>query len=106
MGELNTGGAGVAGGYLNRPQLPAERFLPDPFSGIPGTRLYKTGALARQRTDGTLEYLGRIDDQVKIHGYRIELGEVEAALATQPQLKFSAVPARADDRGNNQLLAA
>jgi len=105
MGELYIGGAGVARGYLNRPQLTAERFLPDPFSGIPGTRLYKTGDLARQRPDGTLDYLGRIDDQVKIHGYRIELGEVEAALASQPQLKSSAVVAREDDSGNKQLVA-
>jgi acyl-coenzyme A synthetase/AMP-(fatty) acid ligase/acyl carrier protein len=105
MGELYIGGAGVARGYLNRPQLTAERFLPDPFSGIPGSRLYKTGDLARRRPDGTLEYLGRLDDQVKIHGYRIELGEVEAALATQPQLKSSAVVAREDDSGNKQLVA-
>jgi len=105
MGELYIGGAGVARGYLNRPQLTAERFLPDPFSGTPGTRLYKTGDLARHRTDGTLEYLGRIDDQVKIHGYRIELGEVEAALASQPQLKSGAVVAREDDNGNKQLVA-
>jgi amino acid adenylation domain-containing protein len=104
-GELYIGGAGVARGYLNRPQLTDERFLPDPFSGIPGARLYKTGDLARYRPDGTLEYLGRIDDQVKIHGYRIELGEVEAALAAQPQLKSSAVVALEDGGGNKQLVA-
>ena len=105
MGELHIGGAGVARGYLNRPQLTAERFLADPFSGIPGARLYKTGDLARRRMDGTLEYLGRIDDQVKIHGYRIELGEVEAALASQPQLKASTVVAREDDSRTKQLVA-
>jgi amino acid adenylation domain-containing protein len=104
-GELYIGGAGVARGYLNRPQLTDERFLPDPFSGIPGARLYKTGDLARYRPDGTLEYLGRIDDQVKIHGYRIELGEIEAALAAQPQLKSSAVAALEDGGGNKQLVA-
>jgi amino acid adenylation domain-containing protein len=104
-GELHIGGAGVARGYLNRPQLTAERFLADPFSEIPGARLYKTGDLARRRMDGTLEYLGRIDDQVKIHGYRIELGEVEAALASQPQLKASTVVAREDDSRTKQLVA-
>ncbi|WP_243318750.1 non-ribosomal peptide synthetase [Geothrix paludis] len=105
MGELYIGGAGVASGYLNRPELTAERFLPDPFSGIPGATMYKTGDLSRYRADGILEYLGRIDDQVKIRGYRVELGEIEAALAAQPKVWSCAVLAREDESGVKQLLA-
>lgn len=104
-GELYIGGAGVALGYLNRPELTAERFLADPFSLIPGARLYKTGDLARYRTDGTLEYLGRADDQVKIRGYRVELGEVEAALASHRRVQSCAVVAREDEPGRKILVA-
>lgn len=103
-GELYIGGAGVAHGYLNRPELTAERFLEDPFSSMPGARLYKSGDLARYREDGILEFLGRADDQVKIHGYRIELGEIEAALNAHPNVKSCAVLAREDEPGIKKLV--
>ncbi|HEX2566602.1 MAG TPA: amino acid adenylation domain-containing protein, partial [Burkholderiales bacterium] len=96
-GELYVGGMGVGRGYLNRPELTAERFVPDTFSGRPGARLYRTGDLARWRADGILEYLGRTDHQVKIRGYRIELGEIEAALAAHPEVQSCAVMAREDE---------
>jgi non-ribosomal peptide synthetase component F len=86
IGELFIGGVGVGLGYLNRIELTAERFLPDRFSGVSGARLYKSGDLARYRSDGTLEYLGRADDQVKVRGYRIEFGEIEATLAAEPNV--------------------
>jgi amino acid adenylation domain-containing protein len=93
-GELYLGGPGLARGYLARPDLTAERFLPDPFSAVPGARMYKTGDLVRLRPDGELDFLGRIDHQVKIRGFRIELGEVEAALLTLPEVKECVVVAK------------
>jgi amino acid adenylation domain-containing protein len=104
-GELYIGGDGVARGYLNRPELTRQKFLPDPFSGGQGALLYKTGDLARYRKDGMLEFLGRIDSQVKVRGYRIELGEIESALMEHSAVKMCAVLAREDEPGDKQLVA-
>jgi amino acid adenylation domain-containing protein/non-ribosomal peptide synthase protein (TIGR01720 family) len=104
-GELCVGGAGLARGYLQRPDLTAQRFVPDPFGGEPGARLYRSGDLARYRPDGELEYLGRIDHQVKVHGFRIELGEIEAALAAHPGVRAAAAALREGLAGAWQLAA-
>lgn len=104
VGELFIGGAGVALGYFNRPELTAERFLPDPFASA-GARMYKTGDLARYRADGTLEYLGRVDNQVKLRGHRVELGEIEAAVAAYKGVRSCAVVLREDAPGEQELVA-
>lgn len=104
-GELYIGGVAVANGYLNRPQLTAEKFIPDPFSDRPPNRLYKTGDLARYLPDGNIEFLGRRDHQVKIRGFRIEIGEIEATLARHPIVKETVVVAREDNPGNKRLVA-
>jgi amino acid adenylation domain-containing protein len=104
-GELYIGGAQVARGYLNRPYLTAEKFVPDLFSAEPGTRLYKTGDLARYLPDGSIEYLGRTDFQVKIRGFRVELGEIEAVLARHAQVQEAIVLVREDKPGNTRLAA-
>ncbi len=93
-GELAIAGVQVGRGYLNRPELTAERFLPDPFAGRPGARLYLTGDLARHLPDGPIEYLGRIDHQVKLRGFRIELGEIESALLGHPGVRDAAAMVR------------
>jgi len=104
-GELHIGGAGVGRGYLNRPDLTADRFVPHPFSELTGARLYKTGDLVRYHSDGNLEFMGRLDDQVKIRGYRIELGEVESVLNQHPGVRDAAVVVHESDRGNKRLVA-
>ncbi|UBT81281.1 non-ribosomal peptide synthase/polyketide synthase [Pseudomonas amygdali] len=105
VGEIYIGGAGVSRGYLNRPSLTAQRFVPDPFGTEPGARLYRTGDLGRWRADGSLEYSGRSDFQVKVRGTRIELGEIESKLVLHEQVSQSVVDARPDAAGNQQLVA-
>ncbi len=103
-GELYIGGDGLARGYNNRPDLTAERFVPDPFSVVPGARLYRTGDLARYKSDGTIDFLGRRDFQVKVRGFRIELEEVEAALSCHPSIRQCVVTVRSDG-ADKQLVA-
>lgn len=104
-GELYVAGAGLAAGYLNRPELTLERFVANPFDDRQGQRLYKTGDRGRYLADGQLEYLGRVDQQVKIRGHRIELGEIESVLGQHPDLREAVVVAREDDPGNRRLVA-
>ncbi|MEO1561163.1 MAG: non-ribosomal peptide synthetase, partial [Cyanobacteria bacterium J06632_19] len=104
-GELYIGGIGLARGYRNKANLTAEQFIPNPFSEQPGSRLYKTGDLARYLNDGNIEYVGRIDNQVKLRGFRIELGEVEAALNQHSQVQETLVTILEDELGNKQLVA-
>src|SRR6266566_4653535 len=104
-GELHIGGVGVARGYLNRSELTNERFIPNPFSSRPGERLYKTGDLARYLPDGSIEYLGRIDHQVKMRGFRIELGEIEEILRQHPAVRETVIVVREDIPGDKRLVA-
>ncbi|MDE3066695.1 MAG: amino acid adenylation domain-containing protein [Verrucomicrobiota bacterium] len=104
-GELHVGGAGLARGYHHHPKLTAEKFMPGPFRATPGARLYKTGDLARWRPDGRIEFLGRLDNQVKIRGQRVELGEIETALGRHPDVREAVVVAGENAKGENCLAA-
>ncbi|HZI31263.1 MAG TPA: non-ribosomal peptide synthetase, partial [Candidatus Binatia bacterium] len=104
-GEILIGGDGVARGYLNRPELTAEKFIRDPFNPNPDARLYHTGDVGRFRADGTIEFLGRMDNQVKIRGHRVELGEIESALEQHPAVRDAVVMAREDSPGDKRLAA-
>jgi amino acid adenylation domain-containing protein len=104
-GDLYIGGDCLCAGYARRPELTAQAFLPDPFSGVPGARLYRTGDRARAFPDGNLEFLGRLDQQVKVRGYRIELGEIEVALARHHGVREAVAMAREDEPGDKRLVA-
>jgi acyl carrier protein len=104
VGEIYIGGDGVARGYLNRPELTAEKFIYHSFDGEPARRLYRTGDLARYLPDGNIEFLGRIDTQVKIRDYRIELGEIEAVLSQHPAIREAIAMVREDKPGDKRLV--
>ncbi len=104
-GELHIGGVGLARGYLNQPELTAQKFIPNPFNNASTSRLYKTGDLVRYRLDKTIEYLGRIDHQVKVRGFRIELGEIEALLSEHPAVQQGVVLVQDNQASNKRLLA-
>src|SRR6202040_1741004 len=104
-GELFIAGAQVARGYLDRPGLTAEKFIPNPFSSALGERMYRTGDLVRRRRDGAIEFLGRLDYQVKLRGFRIELGEIESALAEHPSVLEAVATAREKQNGEKYLIA-
>jgi SAM-dependent methyltransferase len=103
-GELHLGGVGVGWGYLDRPGLTAEKFVPNPYSGVPGDRMYRTGDLARYFPDGNLELLGRMDYQVKIRGHRIELGEIESTIKEHPSIREAVVVAKGERGGDQRLV--
>jgi acyl-coenzyme A synthetase/AMP-(fatty) acid ligase len=105
VGELYIGGAGTARGYLKRPGLTAERFIPDPFGHEPGGRLYRTGDVVRYGADGAIEYMGRLDHQVKLHGFRIELPEIEVALGRHASVREAVAIVREEESGDKRLIA-
>jgi amino acid adenylation domain-containing protein len=104
-GELHIGGELLARGYIGHPELTAERFVPDPFSKQPGQRLYRTGDIARYRTDGTIDFRGRSDQQIKVRGFRIELGEIEAALESYPTVRQGVAIAQESEHGEKRIAA-